>query len=525
MLSLGVTVLLVGLPLVAAAAGWASERTGVPLPVLLVAAGVLLALSPWIDVPELSPQVVLFVFLPPLVYYAAYFIAPEELRANAWPIGLLAVGLVLVNMGAVAGVLVQVAGVSLPVAAVLGAVVAPTDSVAPTSVFQKLSVPERLVTIVEAEGMINDGTALVLYGGAVDAAVAGTLHPRELAVTLLLGPVGGAALGLGIAWALVWVRRRIDQPLVEITLSLATPYLAYVLAESADLSGVLATVVAGVYVGSRTWSIYRPVARLQAFAFLEVLVFLLNAVLFVLVGMQLVRVMIRALDMPTGRVVAVITAVTAVVVGSRMVWVLVGPAVARLRGRAGQAEAMREGVVIGWSGVRGGVSLAAALAVPLRLADGSPFPDRDLVIVAAAAVIVVTLMIQGMSLPWLLRRLRIAREDTGEEERLARLHGVHAALAALDDHATGQSADDAIESLRALYSARARRLETADAHRAGGSSSGPDDPQRYLTLRRELLGVERSAVLELLQQGQITAPVHRLIERDLDLEEARINVS
>jgi Na+/H+ antiporter len=518
-------VLLLCLPLAAAGSAWVGERTGVPLPVLLVAAGALLGLSPWVHAPELSPQVVLFVFLPPLVYYAAYFIAPEELRANAWPIGLLAVGLVVVSMAAVAAVMVGVAGVPLAVAAVAGAVVAPTDSVAPTSVFQRLSVPERLVTIVEGEGLINDGTALVLYAGAVDAAVAGTLRPNELAVTLLVGPVGGAVLGLAIAWVLVWVRRRIDQPLVEITLSLATPYLAYVLAQATDLSGVLATVAAGVYVGSRTWSIYGPAARLQAFAFLEVLVFLLNAVLFTLVGMQLVRVVIHALDRPTGRVVVVMTAVTTVVVGSRMVWTLLGPAAARLRGHTEQSQAWREGVVIGWAGVRGGVSLAAAMAVPLQLADGSPFPDRDLVIVAAAAVIVVTLILQGMSLPWLLRRLGIAREDTREQEQLARLQAARAALAALDDYAIAEGADDgAIELLRARYTARARRLEVADEDRANWVSGGAHDP-RYLALRLQLLDVERSAVLELRQQGRISAAVYRVIERGLDLEEARIRGS
>jgi Na+/H+ antiporter len=518
-------VLLLCLPLVAAGAAWVGERIGVPYPVLLVATGALLSLSPWVRTPELSPKVVFFVFLPPLIYYAANFIAPEDLRANAWPIGLLAVGLVVVSMAAVAGVMVGIAGVPLAVAAVAGAVVAPTDPVAATSVFRRLSVPERLVTIVEGEGLINDGTALVLYVGAVDMAVAGTLRPGEVAVTLLTAPVGGVVLGLAIAWVLVWVRRRIDQPLVEITLSLATPYLTYVLAQAAGLSGILATVAAGVYVGSRRWSIYAPGARLQAFAFLDVLVFLLNAVLFTLVGMQLVRVVHQVPGRPGRQVVAVIAAVVAVVVGSRMVWILLGPAAARLLGRAAQSLAWREGMVVGWAGMRGGVSLAAAMAVPLQLADGSPFPDRDLVIVVAATVIVVTLMLQGMSLPWLLRRLGIGREDTRDQERLARLQAVRAALAALDDHAAAEGADDAIESLRALYTARARRLEVADEDRPSRTLGGADELQRYRALRLESLDVQRSVVLGLWQQGRISAAVYRVIERSLDLEEARIRGS
>jgi Na+/H+ antiporter len=401
-------VLLLCLPLTAAGAAWLGERIGVPYPVLLVAAGTLMGLSPWVSAPDLSPQVVFFVFLPPLVYYAAYFLAPQDLRANARPIGLLAVGLVVITMAAVAGVLVGVGHVPAAVAAVAGAVVAPTDPVAATSVFRRLSVPERLATIVEGEGLINDGTALVLYVGAVDAAVAGTLRPGQLAMTLLAAPAGGATLGLGIAWVLVAWRRRIDAPLVEITISLATPDLTYALAQTAGLSGILATVTAGVYVGSRTGAIYGPSARLQAFAFLDVLVFLLNAALFTLVGMQLARVAHRLPDRPATHLITLTAFVVAVVVDLRLIGLLIGPAAARLKGRSWQPTVWRERIVVGWAGMRGGVSLA----VPLRRADGSPFPSRDLVIVVAAAVIVTTLVLQGTSLPWLLRTLGIGREDS-----------------------------------------------------------------------------------------------------------------
>ncbi|MFZ3270730.1 MAG: cation:proton antiporter, partial [Mycobacterium sp.] len=285
----GYGVLLLCGPLAAIAAVWLAERVGVPYPVLLVAVGAILAWLPWVNVPTLSPEVVFYVFLPPLLYYAAYFIAPDDLRASARPIGLLSVGLVVVTTAVVAGVLLGIAGVPLAVALVAGAVVAPTDAVAATSVFARLDVPERLATIVEGEGLTNDGTALVLYTGAVGTAMVGVVRPGPLVVTLLAAPAGGAALGLVVAWLAVQVRRRIDNSLLEITLSLVTPYLTYVLAEGAHLSGVLATVTAGVYIGSHLSAIYAPRARLQAFAFLEVLVFLLNVVLFTLVGMQLVR--------------------------------------------------------------------------------------------------------------------------------------------------------------------------------------------------------------------------------------------
>jgi Na+/H+ antiporter len=524
-MSANLIVLLLCVPLAAAAAGWAAEQIGIPYPVLLVTAGALLALLPWRNPPELSPEVVFYVFLPPLIYYAAYFIAPEDLRANARTIGLLAVGLVVATSAAVAGVMVGVAGVPLAVAAVAGAAVAPTDPVAATSVFRRLNMPERLVTIVEGEGLINDGTALVLYVGAVGAAVAGTVRLDDLAVALVADPVGGAVLGLGIAWVLVWLRRRIDQPLVQITLSLTTPYLAYVIAQTAGVSGILATVAAGVYVGSRSGSIYAPGARLQAFAFLDVLVFLLNAALFTLVGMQLVRVVHRVPGMAVVKVVAVAVAVVTAVVMLRMMWMLLGPTARRLRRNPGSPAVWRERVVIGWSGMRGGVSLAAALAVPLRRADGSPFPYRDLVIMVAAAVIVVTLVAQGMTLPWLLRKLGIRREDFRDQEQLARIEAVRAALARLDEYASTQGADSAIESLRALYTARARRLEAADQDPPGRAPARAQGPQRYRALRLELLDEERSAVLGLRQQGRISAAVYRVVERSLDLEAARIRGS
>jgi Na+/H+ antiporter len=516
-------VLLLCGPLAAVAAVWVAERVGVPYPVLLVAVGALLSWLPWVSVPQLSPEIVFYVFLPPLLYYAANFIAPDDLRANARPIGLLAVGLVVVTTAAVAGVLLGVAGVPVAVAATAGAVVAPTDAVAATSVFKRLDVPERLATIVEGEGLTNDGTALVLYSGAVGAAVAGAVRPGHLAVTLLAAPAGGAVLGLAIGWLVVVVRRRMDQPFLEITISLATPYVTYALAEAVHLSGVLATVAAGVYVGSHLSAIYAPGARLQAFAFLDVLVFLLNAVLFTLVGMELVRSVHRVPGMPALRVVAVISAVVVMVVALRLIWMLFGPATAKLFGRASGGPVWRERVVVAWGGMRGGLSLAAALAIPLRLANGSPFPDRDLVIMVAAAVIVASLLVQGTSLPWLLRQLGLKAEDFATEENKARLKAARAALTWLDDHTGADGADDAIKSARALYEARVRRLQISPP--SDEESDEAQEMERYRTLRLELLRVERSVVLALRSDGHINATLLRTIERDLDLEEARLTGS
>ncbi|HEV7931464.1 MAG TPA: Na+/H+ antiporter [Actinomadura sp.] len=503
----------------AAAAAWAGARIAVPYPVLLVGAGALLGLLPWTGVPGLSPDVVFLVFLPPLLYYAAFFISPADLRVHARPIGLLAVGLVVATTAAVAAVLaLLVPGMPLSVAAVAGAVVAPTDPVAASLIFQRLNVPERLETIVEGEGLINDGAALVLYGVAVAVVVTGGIDPGRAAQMLLVAPAGGAALGLAVAWVFVVLRRRLDEPLAEITISLSTPYLTYLLAEAIGLSGILATVAAGLYVGSHSGSIFEPSTRLQAFAFLEVLVFLLNAVLFTLVGVQLARVVHRVPGLSLARLIAVVTVVVAVVTGVRMVWILLSPATARFIRHGPSPATLRERIVVGWSGMRGGVSLAAALALPRQTAGGSPFPYRDLIIVIVAAVIVATLLLQGTTLPWLLRRLEIGY-DQEDDERRTRLQAARAALEHLEERSAAGIPEDEIARLRGLYSARAQRLEHRRSGRRPREGGGPE---RYRDLRLELLGVERSVVGASREKRRIGAATKRRIERDLDLEEARL---
>ncbi len=337
-------------------------------------------------------------------------------------------------------------------------------------------------------------------------------------MTLLAAPAGGAALGLAVGWLAVQVRRRIDNSLLAITLSLVTPYLTYVLAEGVHVSGVLATVAAGVYVGSHLSAIYAPGARLQAFAFLDVLVFLLNVVLFSLVGMELVRSLHWVPGMSAGRVVVVISTVVAVVIASRLVWMLSGPVTARLFRRTTDEPVWRERVVVAWAGMRGGLSLAAALAIPLRVADGTPFPDRDLVIVIASAVIVASLLIQGTSLPWLLRRLDLRAEDYGRAENKVRLKAARAALAWLEDH-DDDATDEATESARSLYEAKVRRLEFGPP--SDDESDDAQEIEQYQALRLQLIGVERSVLLTLRRDGRINATLLRAIERDLDLEEAR----
>jgi NhaP-type Na+/H+ or K+/H+ antiporter len=248
-------------------------------------------------------------------------------------------------------------------------------------------------------------------------------------------------------------------------------------------------------------------------------VFLLNVVLFTLVGMELVRSLHWIPGIPAVRVVTVISTVVAVVIASRLVWMLSGPVTARLFGRATESTVWRERTVVAWAGMRGGLSLAAALAIPLRVADGTPFPDRDLVIVIASAVIVANLLIQGTSLPWLLRRLDLRADDFGNAENKVRLKAARAALAWLDDPQHADAADEATKSARSLYEAKVRHLEIGPP----GDDESDDlrEMERYRALRLSLIGVERSVLLTLRRDGRINATLLRTIERDLDLEEAR----
>lgn len=521
------TILLLCGPATAIAAIWGAERVGVPYPIFLVGVGVFLSWFPWTPSPEISPEVVFYLFLPPLIYYAALFVAPDELRRHARLVVLLAVGLVLATTVAVAVILTGLIGLSFVVALVTGAIVAPTDTVSATAVFRRLNAPEELTTIIEGEGLTNDGCALVLYTGAVGTAVAGAVHPGHLVLTLLLGPVGGAALGLAIAWLMVRVRLRMNHPALEITVSLATPYFTYAAADAAGMSGVLATAIAGIYVGARMSDIYSPGARLQALAFLEVLVFLLNAVLFILVGIQLHRqVHWSAPSRPIPHLLLTLAVVFVAVVLMRFLFTLLGPMLERSRGQPVEPSRWRQRVVVGWAGMRGGVSLAAALAVPLRRADGSPFPDRDLVILIAGAVVLTTLVIQGASLPWLLHRLGLRLKGFQGEETAARLRAACAALEWLDAQLpSDERADDTAESLRALYAARVRRLQmTAPSHHESDAAEGAgDERRRYLALRLEMLGVERTEVLHARREGRINASVLRSIERGFDLEESRLS--
>jgi monovalent cation/hydrogen antiporter len=497
----------------------------VPYPITLVLGGVAIGLIPGMPSVELEPEIVLLIFLPPLLYGAAFFTSLRDLRANARPIALLSIGVVFATMFAVAVVAHAVIGLGWAESFVLGAIVSPTDAVAPAEIMRRLGAPRRLLTIVEGENLTNDWTALVLYSVAVGAVVSGTFSLGGAAVRFVLSGVGGLVIGLAAGYMIRFIRSRIDDPPTEITISLLSGYAAYLPAEQLGFSGVIAAVTVGMYMGWHTPQLTTAVMRLQGVSVWEIGTFLLNAVLFLLVGLQLPNVLEAVNGYSGAELLGWGALVSAVVVGVRLVWQFTTPYVVRaLDRRPSQRErraSARERLIVGWAGMRGSVSLAAALAVPLQTDAGAAFPNRELIILLAFAVILVTLVGQGLTLGPLIDRLGVCND--GEEEReetLARLRAAEAAIARLEEVAGEDWArDDTVERVRGMYDYRRRRF---GARTDGDGAAYEERTDAYTRLMYELFDAQREQLLELRNRREISDEVRRKVERDLDLEESRL---
>jgi monovalent cation/hydrogen antiporter len=518
-----VELLLLGLMVAGAGLSLLARPLGVPYPILLVLGGLVLGFVPGVPAVELPPELVLVLFLPPLLYRAAFFASPRDLRADVRAISLLAVGLVLATMAAVAVTAhALIEGLPWPAAFTLGAIVAPTDPLAATAIGRRLGVPRRLLTLLEGESLVNDASALVAYRIAVAATVGGSFVLWQAGLRFVVGAAGGVAIGLLVGRLAAAVRRRMDDPPAEIVLSLVTGYAAYLPADRLEASGVLAAVTAGLYVGWRAPELASVASRMLGFSFWEVLEYLLNTILFILVGLQ-VHPILSALS---GRATAVLLGqaalVAAVVIATRIVWLFTVPylvrAIDRRPSQVARRIGARERLVSGWSGMRGAVSLAAALALPL------PFPERDLIVFLTFAVIFATLVVQGLSLPALIRRLGVRGDGVEEREEVrARMEAARAALGRLEELAGEEwTRDDTVERLQGLYEFRLRRLKA----RVGKiEDDGYEDRSlAYQRLVRELLEAQRQAIVRLRNQGTISSEVMHRIEHDLDLEDSRLEI-
>jgi CPA1 family monovalent cation:H+ antiporter len=495
----------------------------IPYPILLVLGGLAIGVVPGMPSVDLQPELIFFGVLPPLLYGAAFFTSLRDLRANVRPIGLLAVGLVAMTTVGVAVVAhTFVDGLTWPSAFVLGAIVSPTDPIAATAIARRLGVPRKLVTIVEGESLVNDGTGLVLYRVAVAAVVTGSFSALYTGGLFVVSAVGGVAVGLAVGWLVRQARRRLDNPPAEITISLLTGYFAFIPAELLGVSAVLAAVTAGIYLGWHTPELTTPQVRLQGIAVWEIVQYLLNALLFVLVGLQL-PVVVEALgDIPGARLLGYAVLVSLTVIVLRFAWVF---AVLHAPKRIARRMSSWQGAVfLSWAGMRGALSLAAALALPLETDAGAAFPGRDLILFLTFSVILATLVGQGLTLPFLIRVLGL--EDDGSDERedaKARIRAAEAAIARLDELVLEEWVrEDTAERLRGLYRFRTDRFRAR--FEDGDDGAIEMRSQDYQRLRRELLEAEREAILGLRRSGAISNDVWIRVARDLDLEDQRLDI-
>jgi monovalent cation/hydrogen antiporter len=408
---------LIGLLGVVALLAQLARMIGVPYPIFLVLGGVGVGLVPAFPSVELPPEIIFLVFIPPLLLSAAFSSSPRDLWAHARPIGLLAVGLVLLTMGSVAAVAHLVIGLPWAAAFVLGAVVAPTDPVAAEATFRRLGVPDRVHTIVGGESIINDGTALVAYNIAVAAVVTGAFSVAGAGLEFLLVSGGGIVLGAVVARLVTPLYGRLADPAILVIFTLIPAYFSYILAENLGVSGILAVVTLGLYIGWQAPKLFTARARVQSYSFWEVLTFLMDSLLFVLVGLEFPIILKGMSEYSYAELLLYAALVCAAVIGLRLLWFFFGPSSTAALDRLFRTRYLRaswqERLVMGWSGMRGAVSLAAALAIPLQTQAGAAFPQRDLIIFLTYAVIFATLIFQGLTLPLLILHLGV--KDEGDE--------------------------------------------------------------------------------------------------------------
>jgi Na+/H+ antiporter len=503
-----------------------ARKFAIPYPILLVIGGLVLSFVPGLPTIRLNPDLIFLVFLPPVLWAAAYFTSWREFRANARPITLLAVGLVLATTVAVATVAhAAFPGLSWAGAIILGAIVSPPDAVSATAIMKHLHLPRREVTILEGESLVNDATALVLYRSALAAIMSGTFDFSHALMDFFLAATMGVAVGLIVSIVSCWVLRLTQDSFSEIAITLLAPYIAWVLAEQIHASSVLACVAGGLYIRQRFSAIVAPITRIHARAIWDLLVFIINGVIFILIGLQLdtLREAVPSSQLMQLTVNGILISVTAI--GVRLLWVPMAAWVPRLISASLRTRdpmpPWQNLFILGWSGMRGVVSLAAALALPLTTVAESPFPFRAEIILVAFMVILVTLVVQGLSLPMLIRTLKLDKDTSIEyEERRARERAALAALALLDDMTNEDwPVPDHIEQLRVHYGRRLQRnVETTSVEYT------KEVTDAFRRLRHETLTAERLAVISLRNDDVISDEILLRLEHELDVEAIRIGI-
>jgi CPA1 family monovalent cation:H+ antiporter len=495
-----------------------------------VIGGLVLGLVPGIPDIHLNPDLVLLVFLPPLLYASAFFADLRSLRTDARVITINAIGMTLATAAVVGVIAHEMIGLPWAMSFALGAIVSPTDPAAATAVMRRVGAPRRIVNVLEGESLVNDATALVFYKVAVAVAIGESVSAGHTVLTFFGDVAGGVAIGIAVGWAIAEIRKRITDVNTELTISLFSAYGAFVPADQLGVSGVLAVVACGLVLGFRAPEIASPESRMQGYAMWSILTFLLNATLFILIGLQLPVIVDGLSGRPAGEVVGYAAAVCAAVIAMRFIWINVMTVVIRTLDRRPSQRARRSTwrvrVLSGWSGMRGAVSLAAALALPLHTHSGEPLPGRALIQFITFALILVTVVGEGLTLPWLIRRLGLVEDGTEEEneEIRARLVIARAAIERVDElEAEDWTREGTIERVRRLYEFRQRRFKIRSG-KIEDEDGLEEGSLAYQRLMHEIYSAQRQALVGLRNRREISAEVMRRVEHELDLEETRLEV-
>ncbi|HET9403548.1 MAG TPA: Na+/H+ antiporter [Burkholderiales bacterium] len=510
------------LMLCSVALGWVARHFRFPYPIALVIGGGALGFVPQLPQLPFDPQFILVLVLPPILYQAALLTSWRDFKANIRPISLLAIGLVIATTLAVGGTLkFLVPDMPWAAAFVLGAIVSPPDAVAATAILSRLNIPRRVVTVLEGESLVNDASGLVLYKFAVAAVLTGTFSLLEASVQFAGVAVGGIVVGVLMGLTFIFIHRHLGDTFIEVLTSMLVPYIAYIVAESLHVSGVLAVVTAGLVRGRYAPEIVSADMRIMARSAWNLLVFLLNSLVFILIGIQLSGVAGRLAGYTPWQLFLYGTLVSAVAILVRFAWIYMATYLPRLLSPAarkrGPAPSEAEVFIMSWCGMRGIVSLAAALALPLALNDGTPFPQRDLIIFLTFVVIAATLVLQGLSLAPLIRRLRVGTDWSGQEEQQhATLALTKAAMAAIDELAAReQIPGELAERIRAEFAEQVTlAVPVGEVLHAGA------DPAKRL--RRAAIEAERRELIRIWRENQISDDVLHHLEEDLDYQESRL---
>jgi Na+/H+ antiporter len=511
--------------------GVLSNKYKFPFPIALVLCGVVISLAPGLPVISLNPEIVFIVFLPPLLYSSAWNTSWHDFKAAIRPITLAAIGLVLFTTSLVAlAAHTLIPDLSWPLAFLIGAIVSPPDAVAATSMTKGLKLQPRIITILEGESLLNDASGLVAYKYALAAITAGNFIFWEAGLNFLMIAVAGIAIGLAIGYIMYLIHKKfICDPIIEVTLTFLTPFASYLLAEHFHVSGVLAVVTTGLYLSFRSGEIFTHQSRIMTYAVWEVVIYILNSLIFILIGLQLRSVIEGIGDYSIGTLALYGAVVSLVVILVRFVWVIPASMLPRLLSRKirlKEAFDPRNMVVFGWAGMRGVVSMAAALALPLTLVDGTAFPHRNLVIYITFCVILSTLVLLGLTLPWIIRKMKIPPHSIASEEYEIRTTVVNHTITHIEEN-LGLVQDELLHNIKSKYEVKFNRLQKTDlpANYFGtGETLAGNIFNEFSQLQIDLINVERKMVEELHKNGKASEEILRKIERELDLEETRLQM-